>query len=265
MLDKKLNVNLIILRTLILIWALAGFAANAQPSFHHEGFIQRDVLKTEIKSYLNRIQKAYDEIDGYYSDNSFSKNIIHQEITGLLRTGSFYVYHLWEMAQTKSWLDSQGSNYVSKDKSDQIKQGFEKFLQKHFEIKSLLSKLSKSFDKNTNSTTATPIISQLRNFHSLKLFSSLSGNSLASLATKDAITKVIITKANPPYEPIDQVSFGESFRVKVIFNKIPGLDTEPVTIRVKPGKLEIQTVAHRTKDPLVYLSNPLQTVHKKTK
>jgi len=209
---------------------------------------------------LNRIQGAYDEIDEYYFDDS--KNKIHQEATGLLRTGSFYVYHLWEMTQSKKWVDSQSSNYISKYKSDQIKKGFEKFLQKHEKIKSLLSNLSQSFDKNTNSTTVDQLVAQLRGFHSLKLFSSLSDNTLTPLVTQDAITQVTITKATPPFDPIDQVSFGESFRVKVIFEKAPGLDSEPVTIRVKPGKLEIQTVAHRTKDPLVYLSKPLQTVHK---
>ena len=166
------------------------------------------------------------------------------------------------MTQTKNWLDSHDSDYISKIKSDQIKKGFKKFLKKHEKIKNLLSTLSKSIEENTNSTTIDQLISQLRDFHSLKLFSSLSGNVLTLETTKDAITQVTITKATPPYDPIDQVSFGESFRVKVIFDKAPDLDAEPVTIRVKPGKLEIQTVAHRTEDPLVYLSKPLQTVHK---
>ncbi len=259
---KKLHEKLMSSFILILLFTFIGFTGNAQTSYDHERFIQRDTLKVKIENYLKRIQKAYDEIDEYHLDKNLSKNKISQEITGLLRTGSFYVYHLWEMTQSKTWLDSQNSDYISKEKSDYIKNGFEEFLQKHEEIKNLLSNLSKSINKKTNVKTVDQIISQLRGFHSLKLFSSLIGNSLTPLKAKDAITKVTITNANPPYDPIDQVSFGESFRVKVIFDKAPGLDTEPVTIRVKPGKLEIQTIAHRTKDPLVYLSKPLQTVHK---
>jgi hypothetical protein len=260
MVYKKPHAKLISSFIFALLLNLIGFTGSAQTSYNHEPLIQRDILKVEIKNYLIRIQTAYDEIDEYCLDNS--KNKIHQEATGLLRTGSFYVYHLWEMTQTKKWLDSQNSDYISKYKSDQIKKGFEKFLQKHEKIKSLLSNLSKSINKNTNSTTVDQLVSQLRGFHSLKLFSSLSGNALTPLTIKDAITQVTITEATPPYDPIDQVSFGESFRVKVVFEKAPGLDAEPVTIRVKPGKLEIQTVAHKTDDPLVYLSNPLQTIHK---
>jgi hypothetical protein len=257
---KKPHLKLISSFILSLLLTLIGLTGSAQTSNNHELFIKRDILKVEIKNYLNRIQDAYDEIDEYYFDDS--RNKIHQEATGLLRTGSFYVYHLWEMTQTKNWLDSQDSDYISKYNSDPIKKGFEEFLQKHEKIKSLLSNLSKSIDENTSSPTIDQLVSQLRDFHPLKLFSSLRGNVLTPLTTKDAITQVTITKATPPYDPIDQVSFGESFRVKVISDKDPGLDAEPVTIRVKPGKLEIQTVAHRTKDPLVYLSKPLQTVHK---
>jgi len=257
---KKRHSKLINSFILALLFTLVGFTGSAQTSNNPESFIQRDILKIEIKNYLNRIKGAYDEIDKYYLNNG--KNKAHQEATGLLRTGSFYVYHLWEMTQTKNWLDSHDSDYISKIKSDQIKKGFKKFLKKHEKIKNLLSTLSKSIEENTNSTTIDQLISQLRDFHSLKLFSSLSGNVLTLETTKDAITQVTITKATPPYDPIDQVSFGESFRVKVIFDKAPDLDAEPVTIRVKPGKLEIQTVAHRTEDPLVYLSKPLQTVHK---
>ncbi len=265
MIYKNSHAKPMYLVIIILFFTCTGVTAKPQTSHSPEHFIQRDILKIEIKNYLNKIQGAYDEIEKYQSDDRLSKkNKISQEVKGLLRTGSFYVYHLWEMTQAKGWLDSQSLEYLSKNKSNYLKKGFENFLKKHEEIKILLSTLSKSIVRNSNSKDkdVEKLISRLRSFHSLKLYSSLNNNSLELQTVKNDITRVTITNVNPPYEPIDQVSFGESFRVKVTFNKDPGLDSEPITIRVKPGKLEIQTIAHRTKDPLVYLSKPLQTVHR---
>ncbi len=260
---KKPDVKKTDLVTFILLFFCIGFTTKDQASSSNKPFIKQNILKTEVKNYLNSIQEAYDEIEKYQLDGELSqKNVLNQEIVGLLRKGSFYVYHLWEMTQFKDWLSSQNSKRISKHTSDYIKKGFEEFLEKHEKIKFLLSRLSESIHKNVNPTDVKELISQLRSFHSIKLFSSLTKDSLIPSHPSNNITKVTITKVNPPYEPIDQVSYGESFRIKVIFDKDPGLDSEPVTIRVKPGKMEIQTIAYRTEDPLVYLSKPLQTVHK---
>ena len=74
----------------------------------------------------------------------------------------------------------------------------------------------------------------------------------------------MITEVSSPFSPIDQISLGDSFRVKAVFNRDPGLEKEPVTIRVKSGKLEVQAIAHRTQDLLVFLPKFLKTAPRST-
>ncbi len=78
-----------------------------------------------------------------------------------------------------------------------------------------------------------------------------------SLTDEAVIVFIDFTGPDPPYESLDMIAPGDSFRVKVVFDSDPESDSESVTITNPLTGNEILVSAKQTKDALVFLTDPV--------
>ncbi len=71
------------------------------------------------------------------------------------------------------------------------------------------------------------------------------------------LLRVVFTTPDPPFAPLDEVTYGERFRVKLVFDAAPPRDTEPVSLTTDVPDAAIQLDALQTDDPSLFLTEPV--------
>ena len=72
---------------------------------------------------------------------------------------------------------------------------------------------------------------------------------------------VAFVESAPPYDRIDDIVIGRTFRVRLTFAKPPARDSEPVTVENKRTNQTIALVAKKTDDdPRIFLTPPVDMV-----
>lgn len=69
--------------------------------------------------------------------------------------------------------------------------------------------------------------------------------------------EILFVQAEPPYDTIDTLTVGTSFRVKLVFDADPGQTTAPVTVTNERTGKTIELVAEQTEDPTIFRTPPV--------
>jgi hypothetical protein len=78
-----------------------------------------------------------------------------------------------------------------------------------------------------------------------------------SLAREATVIAIEFTEAEPPFDLIGKVSAGDQYRIRLTFDRAPGVESETVEITDTMSGVSIHADANQTNDDLVYLTDTL--------